>query len=366
MSNELEKLKQENEALKKEINYLKQIKNALDKTTIISKTDPQGIITDANEMFEKISGYTKEELIGKPHNIVRHPKMPKSVFKKMWDTIQKGKIFKGVIQNRKKDGGDYYVLANIIPITDENGKIIEYIAIRQDITKRMQYQKEKEKFSKTLIEYFLKQIKTPTNTIVTASKDIFNELKNKKPDIEKLKKRNSYILKYAYLLEKNHTVLKRIQEFKNKEIKTLIEPVKVTKILQYLFRKYYRLYDKKIHFKIFNKNIIVNSDKKLLLNLFELLYVNALLNAENNIYFTLFKENNRYVLKIKYTTARIEDIKISDFYSQLSKNNKNSLDMFLIQKIANLFGYRLQITNNGKETEITVILNVFPPKKLLN
>jgi PAS domain S-box-containing protein len=363
MSEDVEKLKQENEKLKKELNYLRQIKEALDKTTIISKTDPEGIITDANEMFEKISGYDKEELIGKPHNIVRHPAMPKSVFKKMWETIKKGKIFRGVIRNRKKDGSDYYVLANIIPIKNEKGEITEYIAIRHDITKRMQYQKEKDQFSNLLIEYILKQLKTPINSLTTASKDIFSFLNEN--DFEKIENKNLFILKNAYILEKNYKVLKTILEFKQKTLKPVIEPIQITKILQYLFRKYYKLYDKKIHYKIYNKNIIINTDKILFALMLEILYVKTLLSTEKEITVSLFKENSKPVIVFEYSGEEIIAAKVSDFFHQLLKKEKDSLDIFLVQKISNLFEYEIK-TKKEKKNKIYLYLNTLPPKKLLN
>ena len=363
MSDEIEKLKQENEKLKKELNYLRQIKEALDKTTIISKTDPEGIITDANEMFEKISGYKKDELIGKPHNIVRHPSMPKAVFKKMWDTIKKGKIFKGVIQNKRKDGSDYYVIANIVPIKDENGNIQEYIAIRQDITKRMQYQKEKEEFANLLIEYFLKQIKNPVSSIITSSKDIESYLNN--PDPDKIRKRNNIILKNAYLLEKNYKVLNTVSLFKKNKLRINIEPVQITKIIQRLFRKYYKLYDKKLNFKIYNKNIIINTDKRLFYLLLEILYVDALLAAENEISLLLYKENSQPKIEIKYKGNNLKETKIFDFFHQLSKKEPNSIDMYLVQKITNLFEYKLNVESK-EENRIIIALNTLPPKKLLN
>lgn len=109
-------------------------KAAIDRSTIVSKTDPDGIITYANQKFCDISGYTQEELIGHPHNIVRHPQMPKEVFEEMWSTIKAGKPWRGIIKNRAKDGHTYIVDTTINPIVDNEGKIIEFIGIRTDIT----------------------------------------------------------------------------------------------------------------------------------------------------------------------------------------------------------------------------------------
>ena len=116
------------------LNLLKQYKSIIDDTTILSKTDLTGKITYANDEFYKISGYTEDELIGSHHNIVRHPDTEKNTFKDMWKTIKNGKNWSGNIKNRAKNGSTYYTKAFISPIKNHVGKIIEYIAIRHDIT----------------------------------------------------------------------------------------------------------------------------------------------------------------------------------------------------------------------------------------
>jgi PAS domain S-box-containing protein len=114
---------------------LEQYKNTVDRSSIVSKANAKGIITYVNEAFCKISGYTQEELLGKSHNIVRHPDMDSSVFKEMWHTIKDLKIpWTGIVKNRKKDGSAYWVQTIINPILDNNGEILEYIGIRTDIT----------------------------------------------------------------------------------------------------------------------------------------------------------------------------------------------------------------------------------------
>ncbi|MEA3511987.1 MAG: PAS domain-containing sensor histidine kinase [Campylobacterota bacterium] len=114
--------------------------NIVNDIFIISKTDHKGTITYVNDIFCKISGYSKEELIGQSHSKVRHPQVPSSVFKELWDTIKDGKTFKVNIRNRAKDGSSYVTEANIIPITNKNGER-EYLSIRTDIT---QYALKKE------------------------------------------------------------------------------------------------------------------------------------------------------------------------------------------------------------------------------
>ena len=105
----------------------------IDQYVITSQTDLYGNITYASEAFCKISGYTKEELIGKNHRLIRHPDMPKELFEELWRTISSGQMWHGEIKNRKSDGGDYWVDTTITPNVEE-GVIIGYTAIRHDIS----------------------------------------------------------------------------------------------------------------------------------------------------------------------------------------------------------------------------------------
>ena len=120
--------------LGKNISFLDGYKMAIDKSSIVSKTDLRGIITYANKMFCDVSGYTEEELVGSSHNIVRHPDVPKEAFEDMWRTIKSKKIWKGTVKNRKKNGHYYIVNATVLPILDNRGEIREYVAVRHDIT----------------------------------------------------------------------------------------------------------------------------------------------------------------------------------------------------------------------------------------
>jgi len=83
------------------------------KTIIVSQTDAKGDIVYANEDFCKISKYSKDELIGQPHSLVRHPDMPKAAFEDLWNTLKSGQTWRGVVKNRTKDGGYYWVFATV-------------------------------------------------------------------------------------------------------------------------------------------------------------------------------------------------------------------------------------------------------------
>jgi len=101
---------------------------------IISKTDTKGIITYCNDEFEKISGFTRAELIGKSHNIVRHPDMPPQAFAWLWDTLKQGLPWRGMVKNRCKNGDHYWVRATVAPII-ENNKLTGYVSVRQPPTR---------------------------------------------------------------------------------------------------------------------------------------------------------------------------------------------------------------------------------------
>lgn len=98
---------------------------------IVSKTDPKGRIIYANEVFLGIAGYTEDEVLGAPHSIIRHPDMPRCVFKLLWDTIEAGKEIFAYVVNRAKNGDHYWVLAHVTPTFDSSGKIISYHSNRR-------------------------------------------------------------------------------------------------------------------------------------------------------------------------------------------------------------------------------------------
>ena len=98
---------------------------------LVSKTDLKGRITYGNRIFIEYSGYSEEELLGTQHNIVRHPDMPRGVFKFLWDTLQSGQECFAYVKNRSKDGGFYWVFANVTPSYGADGRIDGYFSVRR-------------------------------------------------------------------------------------------------------------------------------------------------------------------------------------------------------------------------------------------
>lgn len=98
---------------------------------IVSKTDRKGKITYCNRIFIEFSGYSEQELLGAPHNIIRHPDMPRGVFQLLWDKIGNGQECFAYVKNMAKDGSFYWVLANVTPDFDSNGQITGYFSVRR-------------------------------------------------------------------------------------------------------------------------------------------------------------------------------------------------------------------------------------------
>jgi len=131
--------------VKNMINNQEKLKLLIDKHIIYSTTDLKGKIIDVSDAFCNISGYKKDELLGKPHNIIRHKDMPSDAFKEMWETIRDGNLWSGRVKNLKKDGDFYWVDVNIEPIYDNKGKIEAYTAIRVNVTNAIALQEELKK-----------------------------------------------------------------------------------------------------------------------------------------------------------------------------------------------------------------------------
>ena len=102
-----------------------------DGAAIISRTDREGKITDCNDEFVAASGFTYDELIGQPHNIVRHPEMPSEAYRDMWDTLSRGRPWSGIVKNRRKNGDFYWVKATATPLADGSG----YMSVRIKATR---------------------------------------------------------------------------------------------------------------------------------------------------------------------------------------------------------------------------------------
>ena len=141
-----------------------------DDRLIISKTDLKGRITYMNAYFVEVSRYEELELLGKPHNVIRHPDMPRAIFKLLWDTIQSGREINAYVKNLAKDGSYYWVLANVTPSFNADKKIVGYFSVRRKPTKKaLQFIKE----------LYAKMLQIEKSTSMEASLAYLNDLLQK-------------------------------------------------------------------------------------------------------------------------------------------------------------------------------------------
>ena len=138
-----------------------------DRYLLVSKTDLKGKITYANKAFLEVAGYGEAELIGKPHNIIRHEDMPKLIFKRLWEELQAGREINAYVKNRTKNGGYYWVFANVTPSYNIYGKAIGYHSARRNPSKT----------ARQVIEPLYRQLVDAERTGgVQKSEELFNKI----------------------------------------------------------------------------------------------------------------------------------------------------------------------------------------------
>jgi PAS domain S-box-containing protein/diguanylate cyclase (GGDEF)-like protein len=155
------------------VSFLKSYKTTIDTNLVVTKTDLDGNITFANQNFYDISGYSENEVLGRSHNIVRHPDTDDSVYEQIWKTILVKKTWHGELKNKKKDGSTYWVQTSISPILDKDNNIVEFIAIRYNITELLQKQ---ESLTKLLYTDTLTGLKNRKALLRDKNKNLHNSL----------------------------------------------------------------------------------------------------------------------------------------------------------------------------------------------
>lgn len=193
-----EELNANNEQLEKIQLELKHQFDALNEAAIVSITDVKGNITYVNDTFCKISKYSREELIGKNHRILKSGKQPDSIFKEMWETISNGKTWQGIICNKAKDGSFYWVHSTIKPILNSKGLPEKYISIRFDITAEKELQ--------DIIQGKETQISELNSTLVLAQKALEKKLEDSERELKQS-------LNYAMRIQK--AIIPTLEEVQN-------------------------------------------------------------------------------------------------------------------------------------------------------
>ena len=168
ISTDITQLKIVEETLRKSLREISDYKFALDESSIVAITDQKGIIKHANDNFCTISKYSRSELIGQDHRIINSGYHSKEFIRNLWVTIANGKIWRGELKNRAKDGTIYWVDTTIIPFLNEEGKPYQYVAIRSDITGRKKIEDELQQLNEALEE----KVNTRTEQLLLANKEL--------------------------------------------------------------------------------------------------------------------------------------------------------------------------------------------------
>ncbi len=178
---------------------LTQYKNAIEASNIVSKTDIHGIITFVNDEFCRIFEYSKEELIGKNHNIIRHPDVPSGVFKNLWKTILSKKTYKATVKNLSKSGKTIYVNTTVTPIINKQGTIEEFIAIRYEVTKSIELTNKlqlKEKELENLNNTLERRVKEKTQELLVLNRNLEVKIKE---EVENNRKKDRLLYQQSRL-----------------------------------------------------------------------------------------------------------------------------------------------------------------------
>jgi len=196
-------------ALSEKVRELDSQKFALDEHAIVSIADVKGNITYVNDKFCTISGYSREELLGKNHRILRSDEHAPEFYADLWGTIANGKVWNGKIRNLRKDDGSYWVEATIVPFLNNQGKPFQYVAIRTDITERVKAKEEADRANQAKYEFLSSmshELRTPMNAILGFGQML--ECNPQEPWTESQKECVDHIMRGGqYLLELINDVL---------------------------------------------------------------------------------------------------------------------------------------------------------------
>ena len=310
---------------------LSEYKRAVDLGAIVSKANPKGLITYVNDSFIKISGYTQDELIGKPHSLVKHPDTKKEVFNELWGKIKSKEVWQGDIKNKAKDGTDYHVYATIVPIVDEHEKVVEYLAIRYDTTNlhhAIEQANTAERTKGRFLANMSHELRTPLNAILG-----FSQILQRKAN---LNERDAlYVEKIALSGNNLLTLVNSILDFSKIEEGAMDynpSQVNIKELFEDIFIMFETvLHDKSISLSMFeyNEGESIFVDKQLIKQALINILSNAVKFTQNggSVILTHKKENSKHIFGICDNGQGIsqEDIKtLFEPFKQGESAQKNS------------------------------------------
>ncbi len=339
---------------------------ALTEASIVSKSDTEGIITYVNDNFCKVTGYSREELLGRSHNIFRHPDNPDSIYKEMWDTIKSGKIWRERMVNLKKDGSDFIAESTIIPLIGEDGQIKEYMAIRNDVTdivmlKREIFTKEQEKVEqekikeaqKSFLLVFTHELKTPLNAIINFSKYIKKALQDPtKAPTQKLINLLDSVLGNATDMLNNIMTILEISKLNAQKLHYDYSMFNASALIEEILKKYDSLIEAnsiQVSLKS-DTELFINSDMHRVEQIVSNILSNAIKYGDNQIVIILEEQESRTVIAVEDNGLGIKDKEgVFELYAQEDENliqrkgKGTGIGLYFIKLLCNDLGIQYQL-----------------------
>ncbi len=338
----------------KNITIEEEIKYALDQSSIVARTDPKGVITEVNDKFCEISGYSREELIGQTHKLINSGHHNQDFFRTMWKTISKGFVWRGEICNRKKNGDLYWVDTTIVPLFDNFEKVRAHLVIRFEVTDKKNAESALFASSKLaslgeMAGGIAHEIKNPLgiiNETVGLQQDLLS-LEN--IPIEKVKKCSTRIQKNITRIDKIIKSLKAMSRNSNLDDPEIKQPCEIVANALSLCESFYKQKEIKIITPPTNIHIFINCNESELIQVLINLISNAcdaLKNADRKeIHIEVAKENEDVIISVTDTGPGIEEANqnriFEPFFTTKDVGKGTGLGLSLSKKIVENHGGQL-------------------------
>jgi PAS domain S-box-containing protein len=357
--------------------------NALLEDSIVSKSDPKGNITYINDNFTKVTGYTKAECYGKNHNILRHPANSVKVYEYMWETITQGKIWRERVLNKNKDGSNFWAETTIIPYKDKKtDKIVEYVAIRRDITemielrRRAMRQEIEAKEQKQITEakdsfliLFTHELKTPLNAIINFSKYFLKHIVQGTFETLPLAKKRHLveeIINSATLMLSDVTNILDISRIRSHKLNYTYIPFSVKNALKDVIQSHTSLAQEQkveVFFEDDGSEPFLTSDRQRVQQIFANIISNAIKYSHGKVYISLSYEVEKVKLVVEDNGDGIEDKKvIFELFEQsgkgfMKKEKKGTgIGLNFVKLLCRDLGFKYQLETSQKLGGLKFIL----------
>jgi PAS domain S-box-containing protein len=336
--------------------------------SIVSKSDKEGNITYINSNFTKVTGFTKEECLGKNHRILRHKDNSDQIFKNLWETITLGNVYKERLLNRAKDGSDFWASTTIIPYKDEDGNIVEYLCIREDITELLSHHRKKIKLQEDLkiskakesfIVLFTHELKTPLNAIMNFSKYLLKKKEsNQNVDVEKeLSLLHQIYLSSDSMLSNINQLLEiaKIRSNKLKYHKTLFEAKKSIHKVAENHKDASLHYGVDIAFECGCKDVFIRSDIFRFEQILANIYSNAIKYCKKNVIVGCKINDNKIEISIEDDGYGVKDFdKIFELFEQdeddlhTREKKGTGVGLYLVRLLCDDLGFDVRVEKSEK------------------